>query len=110
MYAASAISRHFPWGSPSPTSYRTIAPSSRAAASWARAPPICPAPINAIFFRSMLISLSHIPDQGVGKFGALEERRPLHQPFEVIGDPFLADGLVNRAHYQVRRVLPPHEF
>jgi hypothetical protein len=37
----------------STTSNRTISPSSRIAARWAKVPPILPAPISAIFLRAM---------------------------------------------------------
>ena len=36
----------------------TTSPSSRSAQSWASTPPICPPPINAIFFLAMVVSFT----------------------------------------------------
>src|SRR5512137_1565489 len=51
------MSSILPWGRPSTMSNSTTSPSSRRAQSWASTPPICPPPINAIFFLAMVVSL-----------------------------------------------------
>src|SRR3954451_16502339 len=47
------MSRLLPCGTPSAMSKRITSPSSFRPARWASAPPICPAPMSAIFFRAM---------------------------------------------------------
>ena len=61
----SAMSSALPWGMPSAMSKSTTSPSSLSAARWASVPPICPAPISAIFDLAMPVS----PDGAKPAFG-----------------------------------------
>ena len=59
-------------------SNRTMSPSSRIAARWARVPPIIPAPISAIFLRAMRLTVSSAvlgaPRTGAAIGGALDRQ------------------------------------
>ena len=73
------MSSALPSGMPSAMSNRTMSPSSRIAARWARVPPIIPAPISAIFLRAMrllcpLLFVLRAPRPGAAGMGAPLDR------------------------------------
>src|SRR6266542_4184509 len=97
---------------------RTTSPRFRWPHSSAIVPPICPAPMSAIFLREAMsfspfergASRLHVLDDLVAELGALHLCRVgdallLHEPREVVGDPVRGDGAVHPLDDEVRGLV-----
>src|SRR5512140_820072 len=123
MPRVSCRSRALPLATPSKRSTRTTSPSDRWPAKSASVPPICPAPMSAIFFRADIATpflvvralrrSRHVLHDLGPELRALDLDRVghslgLHEPGEVIGDAVAGDGAVHALQDQVGRLGPAH--
>src|SRR5579862_4884348 len=100
------MSRALPVASSPATSIITTSARSASAIRCAVVAPTLPAPTTVTLYRIKLSFGSEVLENRAGELGGLEQRRILHLPLEVVGDPPLLDGAAKGVLDRGRGVAP----